>query len=60
MFGGGGELVVRYGTLMVGRVMVIAAVVASAVRKKWLAPSCTYSLARLARQHGANRSTVRS
>ena len=36
MVGGGGELVVRYGTRMVGRVMVIAAVVASFTQKKEL------------------------
>ena len=34
MVSGGGNLVVRYGTLMVGRVMVIAAVVASIAHKK--------------------------
>ena len=33
MVGGGGELVVRYGTSMVGRVMVIAALVASFAQK---------------------------
>ena len=33
MVGGGGELVVRYGTSMVRRVMVIAAVVASCAQK---------------------------
>ena len=33
MVGGGGELVVRYGTSMVRRVMVIAALVASCAQK---------------------------
>ena len=34
MVSGGGELVVRYGPSMVGRIMVIAAVVASVAHKK--------------------------
>ena len=43
MVGGGGELVVRYGTSMAGRVMVIAAVVTSVANKKSCDDCCFLS-----------------
>ena len=42
MVGGGGELVVRYGTSMVRRVMVIAASVASCAQKSNTASICLF------------------